>query len=139
MEKVRYFPEKGTVIYKTKLVKGLNRDFGIYDPRDFLAAVTAHIPDRREHMVRYYGWYSSVRRGKRRKTGLERPGLDSIEVVEDQTAGKGTNRSWARLNPDSEVKEPATVDSYRDTALSGDLAIYPRDPTSDFGLILIKN
>ena len=97
MEKVRYFPEKGTVIYKTKLVKGLNRDFGIYDPLDFLAAVTAHIPDRREHMVRYYGWYSSVRRGKRRKTGLERPGLDSIEVVEDQTAGKGTNRSWARL------------------------------------------
>jgi hypothetical protein len=95
--KVRYFPNKGTVIYKTKMVKGMNRDFGIYNSLDFLAAVTAHIPNRREHMVRYYGWYSSVRRGRRRKAGLEKPGLESVEVVDDQAAGKGKNRSWARL------------------------------------------
>ena len=63
--------------------KGMNRDFGIYDPLDFLAAVTAHIPDRREHMVRYYGWYSSVKRGKRRKARLEKPELDSVEVVKE--------------------------------------------------------
>ena len=76
---------------------GINRDFGIYDPLDFLAAVTAHIPDRREHMVRYYGWYSSVKRGRRKKAGLEKPGSDSVEVVEDRAAGKGKNRGWARL------------------------------------------
>ncbi len=39
--KLRYLPGKNTVIYKTKLVKGLNRNFGIYTPLDFLAAVTA--------------------------------------------------------------------------------------------------
>jgi hypothetical protein len=36
----------------------------VYDPLDFLAAVTAHIPDRREHLVRYYGWYSSAQEGR---------------------------------------------------------------------------
>ena len=86
----------------------------------------------------YFGRYSSVSRGKRRKAGLEKPGAGSVEMVE-RSPRERKNRSGARLNPDSEVKEPATVDSYRDTALSGDLAIYPRDPTSDFGLILIKN
>lgn len=52
-------------------VKGPNRNFQVYAPLDFLAAVTAHIPDRREHLVRYYGWYSSVQREKRRKQGIE--------------------------------------------------------------------
>jgi hypothetical protein len=53
--KVRYLPDKNTVIYKTKMVRGMNRDFGIYNPLDFLAVVTPHIPNRGEHMVRYYG------------------------------------------------------------------------------------
>ena len=51
----------------------LIRNFQVYDPLDFLAAVTAHIPDKGEHLVRYYGWYSSVQRGRRRKLGLEEP------------------------------------------------------------------
>ena len=33
----------------------------------WLAALTAHIPNAGEHLVRYYGWYSNVTRGKRRK------------------------------------------------------------------------
>ena len=44
------------------MVKGPNRNFQVFDPLDFLAAVTSHILDRGEHLVRYYGWYSSVRR-----------------------------------------------------------------------------
>jgi hypothetical protein len=47
--KLCYLPGKNTVIYKSKLVKGLNRNFGLYTPLDFLAAVTAHIPDEWEH------------------------------------------------------------------------------------------
>ena len=34
---------------------------------DWIAAVTAHIPNNGEHLVRYYGWYSNVNRGKRKK------------------------------------------------------------------------
>jgi hypothetical protein len=34
---------------------------------DWLAALTAHIPNPGEHLVRYYGWYSNVCRGIGRK------------------------------------------------------------------------
>lgn len=32
------------------------KEFQVFDPLDFLAEVTQHIPDRSEHLVRYYGW-----------------------------------------------------------------------------------
>ena len=67
VDKIQYSCRESSVIYKTKMVKRPNRNFQVYDPLDFMAAVTAHIPDRREHLGRYYGWYSSVQRGKRRK------------------------------------------------------------------------
>ena len=34
--------------------------FQVYDPLDLLAAVTAHIPDKGEHLVCYYRWYSNI-------------------------------------------------------------------------------
>jgi hypothetical protein len=33
---------------------------------EFLAAVTQHIPDKGEHQIRYYGWYSNKNRGLRK-------------------------------------------------------------------------
>jgi hypothetical protein len=43
----------------------------LYDPLDFLAEVTQHIPNKGEHQIRYYGWYSNKKRGMRedKKTG----------------------------------------------------------------------
>ena len=32
---------------------------------EFLASVTQHIPNKGEHQVRYYGWYSNKCRGMR--------------------------------------------------------------------------
>jgi hypothetical protein len=43
------------------------RNFGIFDPLDFLAQVTQHIPDHGQHLTRYYGWYSNVSRRKQVK------------------------------------------------------------------------
>ena len=37
-------------------------------PLDFLAELTQHIPDKGEHLVRYYGWYSHRQRGQRAKS-----------------------------------------------------------------------
>ncbi|HOY59223.1 MAG TPA: transposase [Verrucomicrobiota bacterium] len=34
-------------------------DFRVFDPLDFLAEVTQHIPDAADHLIRYYGWYSN--------------------------------------------------------------------------------
>jgi ribosomal protein S27E len=65
MNKIRYDTAAKTVIYKTKMVVGPNRNFEISDPLDFLAAVTCHIPNRGDHLMRYYGYYSSVQRGRR--------------------------------------------------------------------------
>jgi hypothetical protein len=38
---------------------------------DWIAAITAHIPDKGEQLVRYYGYYSNVSRGKRKKNKAE--------------------------------------------------------------------
>jgi hypothetical protein len=37
----------------------------VYDPLDFLTEVTQHIPNKGEHQIRYYGWYSNKKRGMR--------------------------------------------------------------------------
>ncbi|MBN1576868.1 MAG: transposase [Chitinispirillaceae bacterium] len=41
----------------------------MFDPLDFLAAATQHIPNKGEHQIRYYGWYSNKRRGMNGKSG----------------------------------------------------------------------
>jgi hypothetical protein len=46
---------------------GPRRNFQVFSALDFLAEVTQHIPDKGEHLVRYYGWYSHRRRGLRAK------------------------------------------------------------------------
>ena len=50
----------------------VRRNYQLFDPLDFLASVTQHIPNKGEHQVRYYGFYSNKRRGmqagKRTKT-----------------------------------------------------------------------
>ena len=45
------------------LMAGTRRNFEIYEPLDFLAEVTQHIPNKGEHQIRYYGWYSNKKRG----------------------------------------------------------------------------
>jgi len=39
----------------------------VFDPLDFLAEVTQHIPNKGEHQIRYYGWYSNKKRGMQEK------------------------------------------------------------------------
>ncbi len=41
--------------------------FRSLDALDWLAAMTTHIPDQGEQMVRYYGFYNNVSRGLRQK------------------------------------------------------------------------
>ena len=36
---------------------------------NFLAEVTQHIPNKGEHQIRYYGWYSNKKRGMQEKKG----------------------------------------------------------------------
>ncbi|MBM3836270.1 MAG: hypothetical protein FJ403_24050, partial [Verrucomicrobia bacterium] len=54
------FPEPGD----DELLAGPSRNFQVFDPLDFLAEVTQHIPDPGSHLVRYYGGYSNKTRGQ---------------------------------------------------------------------------
>jgi len=56
-----------TIIYRSKLNPKINRNFQVFTPTDFLAAITQHIPDKGAQMVRYYGWYSNKMRGQRHR------------------------------------------------------------------------
>lgn len=74
----------------------LKRNFEVFSACDWLAALTAHIPNAREHLVRCYGWYSNVSRGKRRKApekGEDPSTFADFSEVSDSVA----KRAWARL------------------------------------------
>jgi len=93
LEKLRYQASTGTIIYQPKMHPVLKRNFEIFSACDWLAALTAHIPNAGEHLVRYYGWYSNVSRGKRRKA----QGGDSTTIEEfTEVSGSAAKRAWAR-------------------------------------------
>ena len=64
---------QGTVIYLAEkrscrrfprpaspdLFNGVARNVQVFDPLDFIAALTQHIPDPRKYLVRYFGFYSN--------------------------------------------------------------------------------
>ena len=75
--------ESGDIVYKAEkdacrafpdpqsdgLQSGAKRNFQVLSPLDFLAEFRApsrsdgrHIPPKGAHLIRYYGWYSNIRR-----------------------------------------------------------------------------
>jgi len=55
LEKTTYDAASGTVIYRSKLHATLKRNFQVMPGAQWLELLCKHIPDRHEHMVRYYG------------------------------------------------------------------------------------
>ncbi len=46
------------------LYAGVARNYQVFEPLDFLAELTQHIPNKGEHLIRYYGCYSNKARGQ---------------------------------------------------------------------------
>ena len=61
---------------------------------EWLAAMCSHVPNKGEQMVRYYGYYSNVSRGKRKKQN-EDEWIPSI--LEPDESSKESRKNWARL------------------------------------------
>ena len=61
---------------------------------DWLAQLTTHIPNRKEHMVRYYGFYSNKSRGQRIKAEQDN---DIACILNAGLSDKAFRKSWARL------------------------------------------
>ena len=86
----RRFPEPAS----GDLRAGVNRNFQVFDPLDFLAEVTQHIPNKGEHTVRYYGFYSNKSRGMRVKLASRGEAATGknieavVDVEEDPPSGK---------------------------------------------------
>ena len=75
--------ESGQVVYRAQhdrpqrfpdpasegLAAGVSRNFQVFEPLDFLAELLQHIPNKGEHLIRYYGHYSNKARGIRARQG----------------------------------------------------------------------
>jgi hypothetical protein len=91
-ERMQYLDQEGKVVYTSKDGKSIK----VFPAMEWLAAMCWHIPNRGEQMVRYYGYYSNVVRGKRQQEGID----DAIPcILEPQGNEKAFRKSWARLIP----------------------------------------
>ncbi|HEY5523331.1 MAG TPA: transposase [Desulfuromonadaceae bacterium] len=89
-ERMQCLDQEGTVVYRSKNGETTKS----FPALEWLAAMCSHIPNRGEQMVRYYGYYSNVSRGKRQKEGMD----DAIpRILEPQGNEKAFRKSWARL------------------------------------------
>ena len=61
-ERMSYIPEESKVRYQSKEGKQKKE----FDALEWIAAMASHVPNRGEQMVRYYGYYSNVCRGKKK-------------------------------------------------------------------------
>jgi hypothetical protein len=76
------------------LAAGISRNYEVFDPLDFLAEVMQHIPNKGEHQIRYYGWYSNKKRGMfQGKKAAAVPGLSEA----DTAYRRKCRMTWAAL------------------------------------------
>ena len=89
-ERMTYRRETGQVEYRSK--DGSQRK--VFDALEWLAAMCSQVPTKGEQMVRYYGYYSNVARGKRKKADVD----NKIPcILEPELTDKVFRRNWARL------------------------------------------
>jgi hypothetical protein len=74
----------GSVLYRSGMNEKIHRNFEVFSPCDFIAAITQHIPDKSFQLVRYYGWYSNKMRGQRDKQAVEdaKAAGNAIEIID---------------------------------------------------------
>ena len=105
LKKITYVKSKAKVLYHTKYNEYWGENVKLFKVNDFIAELTQHIPEKRKHLIWYYGWYASRTQGKARKDGsLKKFGYaskiedtlkpdDNMEIL----SNKYSNQSWARL------------------------------------------
>jgi len=89
-ERMTYIPEESKVVYRSKDGK----EQKVFDALEWLAAMCSHVPNKGQQMVRYFGFYSNVARGKRKKK--DEDGLIP-SILEPDGSTKEHKRNWARL------------------------------------------
>ena len=85
-----YLREEAQVVYESKDGKHEK----VFNALEWLAAMSSHVPEKGEQMVRYYGYYSNVCRGRRKKQNQDGLIPDILERDEDS---KAYRKNWAKL------------------------------------------
>jgi len=95
-ERMTYLPEESKVIYQSKACPrpGNGKQEKVFDALEWLAAMCSHVPNKGEQMVRYYGYYSNVSRGRRKKHDQD---CLILCVLEPDSSSKEYRKNWARL------------------------------------------
>lgn len=101
----------------TTLMKGMPRNYELYDPLDFLAEVTQHIPNKGEHQVRYYGFYSNKKRGQHLKK-MAKPAPVPGDTEPDTPYRRKCRITWAAL-----IKAVFEVDPLKCPACGGNMKV----------------
>jgi hypothetical protein len=78
------------------LLAGPSRNLQVFDPLDFLAEVTQHMPEPGEHLIGSYGWYSNKARG--RGAQRERTTAPATGIPARSPSAREARRSWAALS-----------------------------------------
>ena len=106
----------------------MRRNFQVFSALDFLAELTQHIPEKGEHLVRYYGWYSHRQRGIRAKMrNIDEPESQHVPIdrsalhAEKSASGRppaGSLSTWAML-----IKRVYEVDPLECPKCQGEMRI----------------
>ena len=97
-ERMQYLNQEAKVVYASKACSGPRSGDGkshkVFDALEWLAAMCSHVQDRGEQMVRSYGHYSNVSRGKRQK----RQDDDLVPcIIDSDGISREQRRKWSRL------------------------------------------
>ncbi|MBW1668186.1 MAG: transposase, partial [Deltaproteobacteria bacterium] len=90
-DRMTYLPREAQVIYESRDAKRTKT----FEALEWLAAMCSHVANKGEQMVRYYGYYSNVCRGKRKAKGED----DSLPTVlhPDKESSAPSRKEWARM------------------------------------------
>ena len=125
LKKIRYEPFKGRVLFHTTYSEYFKENVHLFDPLDFLAELTQHIPPARVQLIRRYGLYSSRIKGhwtrmpyvlqrapsgwtshnddaaatasNRAESGVGSPTREVPATETDAPDARARRRAWARL------------------------------------------
>jgi hypothetical protein len=91
-ERLTFLEPDGKVGYRWGR-DGAEQETEVMDYLEFIARVTAHIPDKGQVMVRYCGLYANAHRGKVKKASLSPSALRLVEEKLRRIPSKG----WAEM------------------------------------------
>lgn len=90
------FKGEGTsILYHSKMNPSLKRNFEVFSPLEWLAALCVHIPDKGQHLLRYYGYYSNKSRGMREKKGEGK--AISLSIEASNLSSRECRLRWSAL------------------------------------------